>query len=503
MRHLTLALLLLVSGSAHAARYAILVGNNLGRGMDAPLRFAESDAQKLSRVLVELGGFEAARTQILFSPTADKVEGAFRAVAGEIERTHDGSAFVLFYYSGHADGATLHLGESSLDLFRVRELLNQTAASVRIGVLDACGAGALTVREKGVEKGSPFMVSAPPELAQRGQVIIAAVSASESAQESDAIKGSFFTNYLVAGLRGAADRSGTGRVTLDDAYRYAYAQTVRATMLSRAGAQHPTYAVNLSGQGDLVLTEPRHARSRLVFRSETSGEFAIFTPTEELVAEVAVGRSAEVLFALTPGEYEIRKRSPDGLRIARVRISDGDERALDENRMQSLDYVRLARKGFNPRLRIAVGYNWGSFASPYGGLMGHLSVDLAARHVIVSPRITAGITGWSAGSPPDVVGVGESFVGGGLALAYPWERARWFLALGGGVDLGAIWQEALGRSQIAFAFNVSLQGTVGLRLYRGLSVALDLEPGLLFPRTDAGLVTRPNYNVLLGVRYDL
>src|SRR5262249_46482693 len=151
---------------------------------------------------------------------------------------------VLFYYSGHADGATLHLGESSLDLFRIRELLAQTHASVRIGVLDACGTGALTIREKGVEKGAPFMLSAPPELAQRGQVIIAAVSASESAQESDSLKGSFFTNYLVAGLRGAADRSGAGRVTLDDAYRYAYAQTVRATMLSRAGAQHPSYSVN-------------------------------------------------------------------------------------------------------------------------------------------------------------------------------------------------------------------------------------------------------------------
>src|SRR5262249_54800964 len=159
---------------------------------------------------------------------------------------------------------------------------------VRIGVLDACGAGALTIREKGVEKGAPFLVSAPPELAQRGQVIIAAVTASEAAQESDALKGSFFTNYFVAGLRGAADHSGTGRRTLDEAYRYAYAQTVRATLLSRSGAQHPTYAVDLSGQGDLVLTEPRRGRSRLVFRADSGGELALFTPSDELVVEMAV-----------------------------------------------------------------------------------------------------------------------------------------------------------------------------------------------------------------------
>jgi hypothetical protein len=161
------------------------------------------------------------------------------------------------------------------------------------------------------------------------------------------------------------------------------------------------------------------------------------------------------------------------------------------------------RKGWSPRLRIAVGYHYGGFASPYGGLMGHLSVDVAARRLVVSPRLTLGITGWDSGLPPDVVSVSETFSALGLALTHPWERARWFCSVGGAVDAGILWQHALGRSTYAFAFDVAAVATVGLRLFRGLSVALDVEPGLLFPRAGSGLSVRPQANLLLGVRYDL
>jgi uncharacterized caspase-like protein len=511
---------LLAAVPAHAERYAIVVGNNVGRGVDAPLRFAESDAVKLAQVLVELGGFTPAHVQILPSPSAESVERAFVNVGEAIARAHDGAALVFFYYSGHADGVTLHLGESSLDLFRVRDLIALTRASVRIGVLDACGAGALTIREKGVSKGAPFLLSAPSELAQHGQIIIAAVSASESAQESDALRGSFFTNYFVAGLRGAADRGGSGRVTLDDAYRYAYAQTVRATMLSRAGAQHPTYNVNLSGQGDLVLTEPRRGRSRLVFRPDTSGELAIFTPSEELVAEMAVARDNAVLFALPPGDYELRKRSPDGLRVARVHIAEGQERELAELRMEQIDYVRLARKGVNPRIRIAAGYTMGLFSSSAGGMAGHLSVDVAARRFVLSPRFSFGFDIYDVQLPkgaqiiervgnsetllPSIMTVHEGFLGGGLAASYPWERLRYFFAVGGGVDLGGWWQASQGATERDFAVLLSAQLTAGVRLFHGLGVELDIEPGAAFMnRPFTGFSVRAVGNFLLGVRYEL
>ncbi|HUS27532.1 MAG TPA: hypothetical protein VMZ53_03455 [Kofleriaceae bacterium] len=57
---LVVLVLVALTASAHAEtkRVAVVVGNNAGNGELAPLRFAEIDAGKVSRVLIELGGVE-------------------------------------------------------------------------------------------------------------------------------------------------------------------------------------------------------------------------------------------------------------------------------------------------------------------------------------------------------------------------------------------------------------------------------------------------------------
>src|SRR5439155_1760197 len=77
----------------------------------------------------------------------------------------------------------------------------------------------------------------------------------ELALESREIRGSFFTHHFVSGLRGAADASGDGRVTLAEAYEYAFSRTVSATSGTVVGPQHPAYDYRLSGKGDFVLTD--------------------------------------------------------------------------------------------------------------------------------------------------------------------------------------------------------------------------------------------------------
>ena len=69
----------------------------------------------------------------------------------------------------------------------------------------------------------------------------------ESSIESGDLKSSVFTSHLVAGLRGAADKSGDRLVSLDELYRYAYDRT------AQDGAQHPGYGFRLAGHGELVL----------------------------------------------------------------------------------------------------------------------------------------------------------------------------------------------------------------------------------------------------------
>ena len=89
------------------------------------------------------------------------------------------------------------------------------------------------------------------------------LEAEEAAQESDKIGASFFTHYLISGLRGAADTAGNGLVTLNEAYSYAFQETLASTEKTQYGPQHPAYDINLSGSGDLVLTDLRSSGARL------------------------------------------------------------------------------------------------------------------------------------------------------------------------------------------------------------------------------------------------
>ena len=81
-----------------------------------------------------------------------------------------------------------------------------------------------------------------------GSILLGSSSGLESAHESEALSGSFFTHHLVAGLRGAADRNGDGEVTLGEVFAYAKELTVRDSVLQSEAPQHPSFLVNLSGR---------------------------------------------------------------------------------------------------------------------------------------------------------------------------------------------------------------------------------------------------------------
>lgn len=499
---LTTALLglLLIGGTSRAERWAVVVGNDLGRNNEVPLRYAESDAKRMGALLTEIGSVESHRLQVLLGRDATALEAALARVQAEIAQ-HGAESMLLFYYSGHADGAALHLGESSLEIQRVKELLEASRASVRIGILDACGTGAALQRDKGLERTEPFLLTAPRELSARGQVMLAAVSGSEAAQESDSLKSSFFTAALMTGLRGAADRRGTGRVTLDQAYRYAYAQTVRSTLLSRSGAQHPSYEVDLAGQGDVVITEPGLGTTRLVFEADEAGEFALFGKDETLLALFRLDAGGRARLALPAGRFEVHKRSASGLKIANVALTSGDERTLQEARMPKVELIPLARKGLTPRAHLSVGATFGMMVGPDPMATTRLAADFDWGRLTLAPRATFAASSWQRAANRPLVR--ETALRLGAALLYGSEGARFGWSLGGGVDAAFLWQSAYGwtdtsRALVPFAH---FGGT--LRLQGGLSALAQIEPGLFLTEAPKDqLYLRTHLTTLIGARYE-
>jgi hypothetical protein len=341
------ALLVPATAAAEIERFALIVGNNQGEPEEVELRYAEDDAAKVHDVLRNLGGFRPENMVLLRGDSATSARQALISLDARLRRQTEASgaeAMLFVYFSGHADAAALHLGGTQLELRQLEDLVERSGAAFRILVLDACRSGALT-RVKGGQLVAPPPLALRERLSGQGSVFLTATSASEDAQESDEIRGSFFTHYLVSGLLGAADASGDGRVVLEEAYQYAYDHTLRASSRTLAGTQHPTFRYDLRGQGQIVLTRvvaQRRAivhlpegRSYLLFRDGADGP---------VVAEVGQGDAVRRL-SVKAGRYFVRGRAQRYLLEGTVSLAGDSERLIADADLSRIDYARFVRKG--------------------------------------------------------------------------------------------------------------------------------------------------------------
>ncbi len=234
-------------------RFALITGMNNGGPKRDILKYAVIDAQNFASVMEEMGGIPRKNQILLEDPSAKRFSNAIAELNNRVVRAKTSSRIeVVVYYSGHADERGLLFNTQRFDYRKLRKALESIPADVRITILDACASGTIT-RLKGGTHSQAFLVDASSDMT--GYAFITSSSDKESAQESDAIGGSFFTHYLVSGLRGAADASQDKKITLSESYQFAFHETLARTENTMGGAQHPSYDMKLSGKGDVVMTD--------------------------------------------------------------------------------------------------------------------------------------------------------------------------------------------------------------------------------------------------------
>lgn len=443
---LTLLLPLLTSALISPAqaverRYAVVVGANAGDRDDAPLRYAESDAQRVAELLNRLGGVGAGYLVVLTGAQAEEVRGVLTEVSARMARDQAaGDRTLLFvYYSGHADSAGLHLSGTELPLRELRAAVAEAPADLRVLVLDACQAGGI-LRMKGAAPIPAFHIDLPEPGEAEGLAVITASAEGEEAQESERLQGGVFTHHLLAGLAGAADSSGDHRVTLQEAYHYAYTRTLSTT--SRAPVvQHPSFSFRLQGQSEVPLTFLDGGRRAGQLRLVDAGSYVIFDMAEtRLVAEIEIDGSA--LMALPAGSYRVRRRLTDRVYEGTVSIRDGEQVSLATADMLPQPYGQTARRGEAGSRYVAVGLQAG------GGLQGGtqegfsfgpaaafgvrlelpwLSVGLRSRYSLLS-------------ADNEFLSIRQQNLSGEVAALYMADLGRVSAGLGLSGGLGSTWQ---------------------------------------------------------------
>ncbi len=306
-------------------RWVLAVGANDGGAKRETLQYAVSDAQNFVRVMETMGGVDAG--VLLSDPRIEHLEEALHALHNRVASAEAARREVIIYYSGHADENGLRLGESLFSYVRLRDAMDRMEAEVHIAILDACASGAIT-RLKGGRRQKAFMVDASSDM--RGYAFLTSSSEDEAAQESDAIGASFFSHYLVSGLRGAADVTGDGRVTLNEAYHFAFQNTLEGTERTQGGAQHPAYDIKMTGTGDVVMTDVRQTSAGLILSEALQGRFFIRNANRQLIAELFKPAGRRVELGLEPGKYRVHMARQIQSATASVELEMGQREVLDE-----------------------------------------------------------------------------------------------------------------------------------------------------------------------------
>lgn len=338
-----LGVLLALPAVGGELRVGIFVGNDLGRPADLPLVFARSDARKMRDLFVQHGRIRPGNALLLENESRRDVVQAFQSVHKRIvDARNDGDhTALIFYYSGHGTEDALHLGVTELPHDDLRELLEDSGADVRVAMLDACQSGGV-VRAKGGTRGPSFDFQVRAVEA-RGTAFLTSSAASELSQESGEVGGGFFTHYLHSALLGAGDADRDGDVTLPEAYRFVYGETVFGTR-DTARTQTPRFDFDLVGAGTIALTSLEESTARLNFLGDLSGTYSVWDASRKrYVAEVDGSRALQL--AVREGTYYVHKRLPGWVDEARYDVRRSEVRTLAVEDFTSVPYDDTASRG--------------------------------------------------------------------------------------------------------------------------------------------------------------
>ena len=337
-----------------STRFSISIGNNIGQPSTTALKWAEEDAKRVNHFLIELANVPKKNAILVLGESKDKVQKKIEAIKGIIkQKKKPGNQVELFvFYSGHGDINNLHLGSTLFSIDDFLRSIKNISADTTITIIDACRSGSLKRgRGKGAAHAPPFDINIVKEPKLKGSIVISSAGANEIAQESDDIRGSFFTHHMLSAFRGAADNDSDGYISLQEFYNYTYNKTLYSSHGTIAATQHPEYKADLKGEGEFIISYLKKSKSRLIISKDLFGNLLVVDDKSgKVILELDKSRSSEYILAVPDGRYRIQVKNNKQVFAGEVSLDWGGEAYVSKESLtkQPLKLAMLKGSSLNP-----------------------------------------------------------------------------------------------------------------------------------------------------------
>lgn len=388
-----LIFIFLLSFELLGARFAVLIGNNTGDGNLPNLKYVKNDLNAIKNILLSNCNFKESNISIAYNNDPSEIKSLLYSSVRSLNKDD----LFFFYYTGHADHKSLIMGKNRFPLSELKTHLKSISSNMKIMVFDACQSGSFA-RLKGGTVSSPFLIH--EENSTEGQVVLYSSSDTEFSQESDYYKQSIFTFHLVNALKGCADESGDKQITLNEAYHYAYNQTVSSTINSAGGIQHPGYLLNIQGKGNVILADMRSKYNGIVVDKSIKGSIAVLDDRNNIISDIIKKDENDIFLALNSGKYSIYNNNDQKISKTKINLTGSTIHHLKGEQLKPVRSIPIYTKGGSvKKTTISLITNGGFSLIDHSTLTSSMEIQYSAlSQYHISPKLPLNKEQWLLGA---------------------------------------------------------------------------------------------------------
>jgi hypothetical protein len=495
---------------AQGRRVLLAIGSNVGIEGEPGLQYAERDAKQFAEVMMELGGVAQNDAHLLPTPTPGQVRSKLSELKAGLRKPDT----LLVYFSGHGTEGELHLGRERMARSELELAVDSVPAHVRVMFIDACR-GQKPSGELSAKGFHPTTSMQLHDESQSGLLVVQSAAPGQVANESGKLKGGVFSHHIVRGLRGAADRDGDRRVSLDEAYHYAYYQTRFETDRT----QSPERRTRHEGSGFLLLTQLK-PNSRVALLGLPAGRgfhYDVYTRDTRIAVASAEGAAHAGWLGLWPGPYVVSRQGPKGRSRTEVVLVAGDETPLGASEFRAEAVGSDRARGLAAPGLAAVTPSTGSLSFLAGvvgselpgvGFAADVGYALGGEDWFPGVHLSVSRQAFSLSNSDYVYDRGMRYsVGVAAGLERRFSGSDVGAALGGGLLIRPMWQSLERRDSprserpgVVLGAGPFVKATIGVPLTNDDALVFSVEASPMFYQQGDTWVTRGTVVGLLGVR---